>query len=295
MTGETTVTDVVSTVATQTGETLAKEMDHILDQSKEMARNLYHQLPMIVTRLLLAGLVIILGVIVLRILRKLINARVRKKNKKDNRTVRQSETVRSLSTSIVSYLMYFLIIMSVLSIFGIDLTSLLAVAGIGSIAIGFGAQSLVKDIISGLFLWTEGNLNVGDVVTIAGYNGRIESLSLRTTILRATDGSLYAVPNGDIRTVVSRSRGRQVAQVNITIAHGQDLLHAQAVLEDECRQLAERLSLRRVPKLYPAIASDARCVTMRIEIACAADEAWALERDIRMSMYERLRAEDIKP
>ena len=275
-----------------TGQALAKEVDHYYDTVIERLKDIYHQLPTIVTQLLMAGLLILLGFLLLRLLRKLVNLRLRRK--KSKRTMRQAETLRSLVNSVISYLMYFFIAMAVLRIFGVDLTSLLAVAGIGSIAIGFGAQTLVKDIISGLFLWTEGNLNVGDVVTVAGYNGRIESVSLRTTTLRGTDGSLYAVPNGDIRTVVSRSRGNQVAQVNVTVAHGQDLLHAQQVIEDECIRIKERLGLKHLPRLYPAIASDGRCVTMRIEMPCEADEAWALEREIRLSMFARLQKEGIK-
>ena len=282
----------MSDIIAPTSEKLAKTMDHYYDTALDMLKDVYRQIPTIISRLIIAGLVILLGLIVLRILRRLINFKVRKKNGK--RLPRQAETVRSLTSSIISYLIYFFVALVVLRIFGIDLASLLAVAGIGSIAIGFGAQTLVKDIISGLFLWTEGNLNVGDVVTIGGYNGRIESLSLRTTTLRGTDGSLYAVPNGDIRTVVSRSRGNQVAQVNVTIAHGQDLLRAQQILEDECIRIKERLALKTIPRLYPAIASDARCVTMRIEMPCDANEAWSLEREIRLSMYTRLQKEDIK-
>ena len=273
----------------QAGENLAHEVNHFFDVTTDLAKDLYQQTPVILMRLILAALTILIGIVVLRVLRKLIN----RKSKK-NRAIRQAETVRSLSNSIISYLMYFFVALVVLRIFGIDLTSLLAVAGIGSIAIGFGARTLVKDIISGLFLWMEGNLNVGDVVTVGGYNGRIESLSLRTTTLRGTDGSLYAVPNGDIRTVVSRSQGNQVAQVNVTVAHGQDLLHAQQIIEDECIQLKQRLALKTLPRLYPAIASDARCVTMRVEMPCEADEAWSLEREIRLSMFARLQKEGIK-
>ncbi|MBQ9300293.1 MAG: mechanosensitive ion channel, partial [Clostridia bacterium] len=183
------------------GENLAEQVDHYFGRSMDVLTDIYHQLPTLVVRLIMAGIAIVAGMLLLRLMRKLINRKSTKKGNKANHTIKQAETVRSLTNSVVSYLMYFFMALVVLRIFGIDLTSLLAVAGIGSIAIGFGAQTLVKDIISGLFLWTEGNLNVGDVVTIAGYNGRIESLSLRTTTLRGTDGSLYAVPNGDIRTV----------------------------------------------------------------------------------------------
>ena len=254
--------------------------------------DLYHQLPTIFMRLLLAGVAIIAGILILKLLRRLITKYLRRKKDTRGESVRQEETVRSLSVSVVNYLMYFLIAMIVLRIFGIDLTSILAVAGIGSIAIGFGAQTLIKDIISGMFLWFEGNLNVGDVVTLAGYTGTVESISLRTTALRGTDGRLYSIPNGDVRTVICRSRGQQVAQVNVTIAHGQDLYRAKEVIEDECRQLAERLSLDSVPV---AIANDARCVTMRVEYPCDVNRDWPLEREIRLSVYDRLRREDIKP
>ena len=103
------------------------------------------------------------------------------------------------------------------------------------------------------------------------------------------------IPNGDVRTVICRSRGQQVAQVNVTIAHGQDLYRAKEVIEDECRQIAERLSLDSVPVVYPAIANDARCVTMRVEYPCDVNRDWPLEREIRLSVYDRLRREDIKP
>ena len=157
-------------------EHIAEQVDHYVDRSVDVLTDVYHHLPLIAVRVLLAGAVIIAGLLILRLLRKLINHKAGRKGKKGTRTIKQAETVRSLTNSVVSYLMYFFVALVVLRIFGIDLTSLLAVAGIGSIAIGFGAQTLVKDIISGLFLWTEGNLNVGDVVTIGGYNGRIESL-----------------------------------------------------------------------------------------------------------------------
>lgn len=257
--------------------------------------DIYHQLPTILMRLLLAGIAIIAGILIMKLLRRLITKYLRRKKDTRGESVRQEETVRSLSVSVVNYLMYFLIAMIVLRIFGIDLTSILAVAGIGSIAIGFGAQTLIKDIISGMFLWFEGNLNVGDVVTLANYTGTVESISLRTTTLRGTDGRLYSIPNGDVRTVICRSRGQQVAQVNVTIAHGQDLYHAKEVIEDECRQLAERLSLDSVPIVYPAIANDARCVTMRVEYPCDVNRDWPLEREIRLSVYDRLRKENIKP
>lgn len=248
----------------------------------------------ILTRLLTAGAAIIIGLLLLRLFRRLLNKHLRYRPGTTRRTMQQVETLRSLIGSVMSYLMYFFIALVVLRIFGVDLASLLAVAGIGSIALGFGAQSLVKDIISGMFLWMEGNITVGDIVTLANCTGKVEAMSLRTTTLRGTDGTLYAIPNGDIRTVACRSRGAIVAQVNITVAVGQDMMRAQQAITEECALLAARLGLAHTPTLYPAIAGDALRVTMRVECPCEPDECWALEREIRLSLYERLRKEEIK-
>ena len=275
--------------------TPAPTLESEFSQAAQKIESLYHQLPAILVRLLLAGVAIALGILLLKLLRRLLSKRIMRKGDLPPRMLKQRETLRSLLSSILSYLMYFFIALVVLGIFGIDLTSILAVTGIGSIAIGFGAQSLVKDIISGMFLWIEGNVNVGDIVTIAGQTGQVENITLRTTLLRGTDGSLYAVPNGDIRTVICRSHGAHVAQVNVTIAHGQDLEHACEVLRDECAQMQKELQLSDAPEVFCCIANDARCITMRVEARCDSDESWELERTIRTRMFERLRKEGIKP
>ena len=266
-----------------------------LHQTVDTFATAYRQLPVVITRLLLAGLAIIAGILLLRLLRNLINRRIRRNDDLPPRIQKQRETLRSLVSSVISYLMYFFIALVVLRIFGIDLTSILAVAGIGSVAIGFGAQTLVKDVISGMFLWIEGNVNVGDIVTVAGQTGQVETITLRTTLLRGTDGSLYAVPNGDIRTVICRSHGTHVAQVNVTIAHGQDLAYAQQALEDECRLMQKDMDLPEVPQVFSCIANDARCMTMRVEVACDSEKSWEMERAWRIRMFERLRKEEIKP
>lgn len=277
-------------------ETPVPTLENELTQAAEKLESFYHQLPVILSRLLFSGVAIVLGLLLLRFLRHILNKRLMHKALDlTPRQVKQRETLRSLIGSVLSYLMYFFIALVVLGIFGIDLTNILAVAGIGSIAIGFGAQTLVKDIISGMFLWMEGNVNVGDIVTISSYTGQVENITLRTTLLRGTDGSLYAVPNGDIRTVVCRSHGAHVAQVNVTVAHGQDLIHAQQALEDECALLQKELKLEETPTVYCCIANDARCITLRVEAKCDSDENWELERVIRTKMFERLRKEGIKP
>lgn len=223
----------------------------------------YQSLPNILYHLALSGVIIVLGLLLLKLMRRLINKSYRRKVQERNS--REAETFRSLISSVVSYLFYFLIALTVLHIMGVDVSSILAVAGIGTVAIGFGAQALVKDIISGMFLWLEGNVAVGDVITAAGCSGVVVKVSLRTTTIRSADGCCCVVPNGDIRTVICRSRDIVKSQVNVTLAHGQDLEKALEVLRDECRLVGEALHLKDAPTVVGCIANDGRCVTIRCE------------------------------
>ena len=156
------------------------EMGDIIEHAGDRAGNLLSNLPMLTTRLLMAALVIFLGVIIIRIGRRMIASIVRMRSQKGVHTVQQVSTIKSLATSVFNYIMYFIIVTVVLSILGVNVTSILAVAGVGGIAISFGAQTLVKDIISGMFIWMEGSITVGDVVTINDLSGVVESIAIRT-------------------------------------------------------------------------------------------------------------------
>ena len=135
---------------------------------------------------------------------------------------KRSETLHKLVGSAVRYTIYFIAFFQVLSILGVNTTSIVASAGIASVAIGFGAQSLVKDIISGFFIILEGQFDVGDNVKI--YNqaafiagGYVMSLGLRSTKIRSKDGEVYFIPNGTINQVVNYSLMYNLALVELPI------------------------------------------------------------------------------
>ena len=113
--------------------------------------------------------------------RRMIASIVKKRGQKDKKSVAQMNTVKSLASSIFNYIIYFIIVTVTLSIFGVNVSSILAVAGVGGIAISFGAQTLVKDIMSGMFIWMEGTITAGDVVKINDLAGTVESIAIRTT------------------------------------------------------------------------------------------------------------------
>ncbi|HSB06876.1 MAG TPA: mechanosensitive ion channel family protein [Thermodesulfobacteriota bacterium] len=118
----------------------------------------------------------------------------------------------------------FIAILMILGELGIQLGPLLATAGIGALAIGFGAQSLVRDVISGFFIILENQYRIGDVIEVAGVSGLVESVSLRRTVLRDLEGRVHTVPNGEIKIVsnLSKEWSRSVLDVNISYQENVD-------------------------------------------------------------------------
>jgi len=121
---------------------------------------------------------------------------------------------------------------------GIDITPYLAGLGIAGLAIGFGAQSLVKDIIGGIFIIIEDQYNVGDVVQIAGIAGIVEAINLRRTVLRDLDGIVHFIPNGESGVASNFTREWSRVNLNISVAYGTDLDHAISVINRVCAEMA---------------------------------------------------------
>ena len=116
------------------------------------------------------------------------------------------KTLSKLIANVVNYLIIALMLLTALKSIGVDIAPLLATAGVAGLAIGFGAQKLVKDIIGGFFLLAEDQYNVGDIVSIGAQTGRVIQLGMRTTVLKDNDGRIIFIPNGDVSVVVNHSR-----------------------------------------------------------------------------------------
>ena len=130
---------------------------------------------------------------------------------------------------------------------GVNITALVTGLGIAGIALGFGTQSLVRDILNGIFILAENQYSKGDVVRVAGLMGVVEEVGLRRTVLRDLDGTVHSVPNGEIRISSNFTREWSRVQVDITVAHGEDLDKVFAVISRVGEELA------RDPQLGPLI------------------------------------------
>jgi small conductance mechanosensitive channel len=168
---------------------------------------------------------------------------------------------------------------------GLDLKPLLAAAGIGGLAIGFGAQSLVKDLIAGFFLLFDDRVRVGDVVELAGVSGVVEEIRLRTTVLRDLAGSVHVIPNGSVDRVKNMTRDHAFAVVDVEVAYREDPDAVARLLEDVGRGLAADPtfgpSLRAPLEVLGVEALGENGVSLRFRQRTAPGEQWRVARELR--------------
>jgi len=153
---------------------------------------------------------------------------------------RREATLVKLLENTLTYVIYFIALMMILGTLNIDVKGLLAGAGIVGLAVGFGAQSLVKDIITGFFIIFEDQFSVGDVVQIGQFQGVVEEIGLRTTKVKSYTGEVNIIPNGSIMEVTNFSLNNSKAVVDVSIAYKGDIDRAEKVIKDLIETFPEK-------------------------------------------------------
>src|SRR3954465_7338307 len=149
------------------------------------------------------------------------------------RRTQRAETIGAVVRSIVSITIWSIAVLTVLEILGVNLGPLIAGAGIAGVALGFGAQSLVRDFLTGMFMLMEDQFGVGDVIDVGVATGSVEGVSLRTTRLRDVDGVVWHVPNGTILRVGNKSQQGSRAVVDVPVSFQTDIAAATEVIRVE--------------------------------------------------------------
>jgi len=189
--------------------------------------------------------IIALSVVIYIIIRKLVPGSIRRtlsstmKGYPEVEIDKRRQTLTSLSIAGSSILIVIIAVFLILSEVGINIAALIAGFGVVGIAIGFGAQNLVKDIIAGFIITLENQYNIGDVISIAGKIGIVEGVNLRRTLLRDLDGILHVVPNGEIKTTGNYTRTWSRANINISVAYKEDADHVMSIIRKTWEELAE--------------------------------------------------------
>lgn len=210
---------------------------------------------------------------------------------------RNSDTVASLLSSLCKYAVYFIILCNILVMWGVNITSILALGGAVSVAVGLGAQDIVKDMMAGLFIITENQFGVGDIVELNGFSGTVEAIGIRTTRIRNSDGNVHIVPNGQISIVTNMSKGFNRAIVDISVAYSEDIDRVFAVLKDEFERLFNKKIIEGildVPQVWGINELADSSVVIRIAADSEIGENWRIERELRKYILKRFEKEGIE-
>ena len=161
--------------------------------------------------------IILIAKILLKLTKFLINKFVKIPKHHTNTSERKINVFRYITYSVFKYTIYIVAFHNILDIIGFPVEAILTVVGIGSVALGFASQSLVKDVIIGLFVLIEDQLFVGDVIQIGAISGTVEKIGIRTTCIRGTDGSLHIIPNSEIKIVTNKSKRFRRIILNLVV------------------------------------------------------------------------------
>jgi small conductance mechanosensitive channel len=213
--------------------------------------------------------------------------------RREQRARTTASVLKSLTTAVVASV----VALMMLDVLAIPVAPLLASAGIVGVAVGFGAQSLVKDVISGLFMIVEDQYGVGDVVDLGSASGVVEAVGLRVSRLRDTDGTVWYVRNGEVLRVGNRSQGWARAVLDVGIAYGEDVVRAQALLLEIAASLytdeAFADSVLDEPEVWGIEQVTADGVVIRLVVKTKPLQQWAVARELRARIKARFDAEGV--
>jgi small-conductance mechanosensitive channel len=258
----------------------------------------------LLVRPLKIAVVIVAGIVVTRIANRAVRRFVRTLHTRSpvrTGSVRAEQRVATLAdvlTSLARALIWVVVGLLVLGEVGVDLAPLIAGAGIAGIAIGFGAQSLVRDFLAGFFILLEDQYGVGDVINLGDVTGTVEDISLRVTRLRATDGTVWFVPNGEIKRVGNTSMEWSRALIDVLVSYETDvpavLRSIGEVAQEFAADPAWAVAVLEPPEVWGVQAMSAEGLTIRLVVKTAPRQQYGVARELRGRITDRLRREGVR-
>ena len=220
---------------------------------------------------------IIVGFLLNLIIRKGIY-RVMKSRDFESRTT----TIGRLLTSIARYTVWLIILVVILREMSVDVMPIVASAGVLGLAIGFGAQQIVKDFIAGFFIMFEGVFNVGDLVEVDGFTGNVVRLGLRTTVIQNWKGNVKTISNGEIRGVINYSKNDSLAVVEFGVAYETDLVKLTEHMEEFCALVFDRHDdIIDLPKFLGVTKLDDSSINLLLIAKTKTLQHFGVERELR--------------
>ena len=214
----------------------------------------------------------------------------------------RSQQIRTLSSVIYSiglFVILFIAAMQILALLGVNMGPLLASAGVAGIAIGFGAQTLVKDFINGFFILAENQYDIGDTVKIAGVQGVVENITLRKTVLRDADGTVHTVPSSDIQVVSNLTRDWTQVNLQVSVAYAVDSDKVIGLLKQVGDDLAHDPAFARMIVATPEVPGvdkvSGNSVEYLMTVKTAPGSQYAVKRELQRRIKAAFEKSGIEP
>jgi small conductance mechanosensitive channel len=208
------------------------------------------------------------------------------------RREQRAKTIGSVLKSFVTIIVFGVAFIQVLTELGMNVAPILTSAGILGVALGFGAQNLVKDFLAGMFMMLEDQYGVGDVVDLGPATGTVEAVALRITTIRDTNGTVWYVRNGEILRVGNSSQGFAVAVVDLPLAYGANLASATEVLSVAAEEATSEEPLSKDVTDKPQVLGVEKVtpegITMRVTVKVRPGRQWAVQRALRAKLMPAL-------
>lgn len=254
-----------------------------------------------------SGIVILIIVVVAwlilhfgsRIIRKIIRRVITAEDAASTERSRElrEKTLYRILNSIFRVIVFFTAFLMILSELGVNIAPLFASAGILSLAIGFGSQSLVKDVVAGVFILVENQYRVGDVVDLEGVQGRVIAMSLRVTIVRTLDGSVHYIPNGSIKKATNTTKSYSNVSFAIKFEYGTDMNKVEEIINRQGEKLAKSAEWKdqiiEAPRFFSVSKIDGGSIEVQVLGRTKADKQWGVASALKSQLVEVFSKEKI--
>ncbi len=245
--------------------------------------------------------VLILAIVLVRLLRMITRplARYSREAAPAGMRGQQLRTLAGVINGIGIFVIAFVTTLEILRLLSIDIAPLLASVGIAGLAIGFGAQTLVKDVINGFFILLEGQYDIGDVVHMAGVQGTVEYMTLRRTVLRDADGAVHVVPNSQITIVSNLTRDWAQIALHISVAYSESSEHVIELLKEVGREVRNDSFYGNLLVAEPEVPGIERVAGTEVDYLMLAKtrpgQQYAVTRELRRRIKECFEKKNIQP
>ncbi|MEX2416676.1 MAG: mechanosensitive ion channel family protein [Paenibacillaceae bacterium] len=244
------------------------------------------------------ALKIVLIITIAKIASKLLNKTIRRIAEEKDRlkfNPRRTTTIMRLMGNIANYAISFIMVMMILAVFKVPFGPMLAGAGVVGLAIGFGAQSLVKDIITGFFIIFEDQFAVGDVIQTGSFKGTVEEIGLRVTRIKNWTGEIHIIPNGSIVEVTNFSVNNSIAVVDISVAYEMNIEKAIAIIQETVNEISlHNENILKEPEVLGVQSLAASEVIIRVICECKANQQYSVARQMNAEIKKSFDANGIE-